>query len=363
VHAPTLAAITLHQTGGGIAAVSRLLWRVFDQQATAGARLLTMFDHDTRPATRYEKVRFVVNLARLQAFTPTDFVLFSHLGLAEVQGAIPSVVRRPYGVFLHGIEAWGSLSEHAIRTLAGARVRIANSQYTANRIAERHPRIGPIEVCPLALCPDAVPQSTNRSDLPFAIGSHTVLTVGRMAVAERYKGHDQLIDAWPRVVAAVPDAELVIVGTGDDTNRLQEKASASAARAQITFAGFVSTDALAQLYSRAAVFALPSRGEGFGLVYLEAMSHGLPCIGSTQDAAAEVIADRHTGRLVDPDDVTGMADTVIELLSHGTERKRLGENGRARVEREFSYDAFARRVRALLDPLGTTEAAPEPAAQ
>src|SRR5689334_19241774 len=107
--APTLAAITFHTSGGGVAAVARLLWKVIDDR-WSGARTLVMFDHPTRPATLTEKARFSSALVREQARGATDWILFSHLGLAQVQNAVPRRWRRPYGVFLHGIEAWGKLT-------------------------------------------------------------------------------------------------------------------------------------------------------------------------------------------------------------------------------------------------------------
>ncbi len=126
--------------------------------------------------------------------------------------------------------------------------------------------------------------------------------VARMSSAERYKGHDELLEAWPIVKAHLPDARLVCVGDGDDLPRLQQKAHELGIGSETIFTGFVSADELHGWYDAASVFAMPSRGEGFGLVYLEAMSHGLPCIGSVHDAAGEIIDDGVTGHLVDQSD-------------------------------------------------------------
>ena len=152
-----------------------------------------------------------------------------------------------------------------------------------------------------------------------------------MMGSERYKGHDQLIEAWPRVVALVPDAQLVFVGDGDDAPRLRRKAAESRAGTHILFTGFVPKATLDELYRRAALFALPSRGEGFGLVYLEAMTHRLACIGSVHDAAREVIVDGQTGRLVQQDDIDGLADTLTTLLIDEAQRRRMGDAGHVRL--------------------------------
>jgi phosphatidylinositol alpha-1,6-mannosyltransferase len=356
INAPILAAITIDPTGGGVAAVSRLLWRVFQERWGSQARLLTMFSHQSRPATLLEKTKFTMALAST-ALGESDWILFSHLGLAEAQGALPARLRRPYGVFLHGIEAWGPLDRRALNALAGAEVRIANSQFTAKRIMTMHPTIGAVDACPLALPSDqASEQRAKGSSEAVNVGPLAVLAVGRMARAERYKGHDQLIDAWTSVVGRVPDAQLVLVGDGDDRERLMRKASSTPAGRGILFPGFVTANMLEGLYRRAALFALPSRGEGFGLVYLEAMTHGLPCVASIHDAAVEVIADGETGRLVDQDDVEGLAGTLAGLLTDPSERRRLGDAGTRRALDAFSFERFRDRMCALLPASPVVEA-------
>ena len=343
-----LAAITRHPTGGGIAAVSNLVWRVFENRWGSQARLLTMFEHDNRPATFLEKSRFTVSLACAQAIGRTDWILFAHAGLAQVQSAIPRRFRCRYGVLLYGIEAWNPLGAAEQQALAEADVRIAISSYTAGRVLEMHKDIGPIDVCPLALAPAALSPPRSAADMTLPLGPHVVLVVARMIAAERYKGHDQVIDAWPAVVARVPDAQLVIVGTGDDRPRLMNKAEQSSAAASILFTGFVPDATLDTLYRRAALFALPSRGEGFGLVYLEAMARGVPCVGSIHDAAREVIADGETGRLVDQGDVGALAEAIAALLIDETQRLAMGEAGRLRVRDCFTFEHFRERLCGLL---------------
>jgi hypothetical protein len=111
VNAPTVAAITLHPTGGGIAVVSDLIWRVFQQLWNSHATLVTMSRDETRTSSFLDKVRFTLTVTEAEAFGRTDWILFSHLALAQVQRAVPRRLRCRYGVFLHGIEAWKPLTE------------------------------------------------------------------------------------------------------------------------------------------------------------------------------------------------------------------------------------------------------------
>ena len=143
----------------------------------------------------------------------------------------------------------------------------------------------------------------------------------------------------------------MIVGRGDDVPRLQARVADLALEDSVLFTGRVSEGTLKALYRRAAAFAMPSRAEGFGLVYLEAMLRRLPCIGSIHDAAGEIIVDGETGYLVDQDDVNDLAAKIVRLLGDPGLRARLGCNGWERLQRQFSFAQFHSRIADLLDKL------------
>jgi phosphatidylinositol alpha-1,6-mannosyltransferase len=169
-----------------------------------------------------------------------------------------------------------------------------------------------------------------------------------MSASERYKGHDQLLLAWPRVIAEVPDATLVMVGRGDDVERLRAKAAALGLGRSVHLTGFVPDAPLRALLRHAAVFAMPSRGEGFGLVYLQAMRAGVPCLGSRDDAAADVIVDGETGLLVPRQDPEAIAGALARLLTDDAMRRRMGDAGKRRFDATFTYPRFRARLAGLL---------------
>jgi phosphatidyl-myo-inositol dimannoside synthase len=349
--APMLAAITMARGGDGVAVVANLLWRAFERR-WPDARLVTMFDGRARTPGLSDKAGFTATLmAELAAQRPAAIV-YSHLGLARAQAYVPSILERPYAVFLHGVEAWGALGDADLRLLQRARLRLANSHFTAARVLQEHPSIGEIVACPLALVEDGRSTTSQNGSETIEVLPHDgpiVLAVGRMHVSEAYKGHDQLIEAWPSVVSRVPTANLVIVGDGTDRPRLENKARLVEGAHRIHFLGFASAALLDACYDRAAVFALPSRGEGFGLVYLEAMARALPCIASRQDAASEVIVGGVTGHLVDHTDTTALSARMVQLLTNERERQAMGEAGRTRLMTEFSEAAFGARLIAALE--------------
>ena len=99
---------------------------------------------------------------------------------------------------------------------------------------------------------------------------------------------------------------------------------------------------------------MPARAEGFGLVYLEAMSHRLPVLASTADAATEIVVDGETGFLIDPDNRQMLVDRLVTLLDDGALRRRFGDAGYARWRAQFSYDRFQARLGEILRPLAAS---------
>ncbi len=355
--------VTQEPGHGGISRVSSLVWEIVRSRYGAGCALLTASGAGRDSPDITDKIGFTARAIALQLQASRGVLFFDHIGLARVQTLLPRSLRRPYGIFLHSIEAWDPLSPNRLKALQGASVRIANSHYTANRIARAHPSVGPIDVCPLTLGLNLLDENpfsppaagTVQQEIVDKIAPNSVLIVGRIMKGERYKGHDELIRAWPRVVAEVPDAQLVIVGSGDDLDRLQAAARESAVGSHILFTGFVSEETLRILYERAAVFAMPSRAEGFGLVYLEAMSRRLPCIGSIHDAAVEVIVDGETGYLVDQDDPGDLAEKLVRLLKDPGLRKEFGRKGFERARSRFSLQQFQEGILKCLDKLSAVQ--------
>lgn len=348
----------LGERSGGVGQVSSLIWRAVSETWPSQSALVELLDERRVAPSLGDKLEFGWAMGGRQLAGRARWILFAHLGLARVERFIPAAKRSPYAIFLHGVEAWRRLDAPDRELLCRAELRLANSAFTARRVREINPEVGPIEVCPLALAdePDGAAQAGDPG------GGKVVLVVGRLSSGERYKGHEQLISAWPEVVASEPTARLMIVGDGDDRPRLEEVARRSRAADRIEFTGFLVRPDLEKRYREAAVFAMPSRNEGFGLVYLEAMAHGLPCIGSIHDAAGEVITHGETGLVINGDRSDEIAAAVIELLADDDRRARLGRAGHERWRTHFSYDRFqGRLVRLLSDAFEGAPAGLRPA--
>jgi phosphatidyl-myo-inositol dimannoside synthase len=254
--------------------------------------------------------------------------------------------------FIHGVECWRHLSVHQRAGLSATACILSNSHFTLDRFIEFNPEWSriPSQACWLGLnrdldtCADR-PSPTSETD-------PTVLIVGRMTGSERYKGHEELIAVWSDVRRFIPRARLDIVGGGDARADIEARAErlGHIRSGAIRFLGRVPYAELRDCYRRTDVFAMPSCGEGFGLVYLEAMAAGKPCIASTDDAACEVVLGGETGLLVRYGDRPALARVVVELLSDVDKRRRLGRAGRERLHAHFTEEHFGRRLWDALQP-------------
>ena len=312
------------------------------------SRTITVFPDQEggSDATLLQRGIFAARL--LSAGRRADCVIFNHLGVATAQGSIPAGMRRPYAVLVHGAESWDpDIDTPRRRALADASLLIASSAYAARRVVESHPDVTPPEVLPLALLPDRDTSAVDGA-LVASITPRTIVISARMSVADRYKGHDELLDAWPTILGRRPDARLALVGRGDDVKRLEAKANGLGLAGSVRFTGAVSEATLDAMLARAGGFALPSRAEGFGLSYLRAMRAGVPCIAGSDDAARELVDDGVSGLLVPAADRDAVAQAVITLLGDTVARRAMGEAGRAAFEERFTYAIFLEKLDGML---------------
>lgn len=276
-----------------------------------------------------------------------DVVLVNHLNLLPLLSVASLGLQvGPAGLVVHGIEAWRPLSR--LRQIGLRRITsvIYVSEFTRQRSREMNPIFTkiPAQVCHHALLPNQ--QISGRSSFSTT-SAPFVLMIGRMSAGERYKGYEEMIRAWPAVRRQRPQLELVLVGGGDDRPRLEALAQGIPG---VRFAGQVNDAERDRLVEECVAFALPSRGEGFGLVYLEAMKAGKPVIAGLHDAGAEVMIDGVTGRGVDAADLDSVVSAVIEVSSEiGA---AMGIEGRKRYSDNFTFTSYTERFHRAIEEIG-----------
>jgi asparagine synthase (glutamine-hydrolysing) len=247
--------------------------------------------------------------------------------------------RLRYFLVAHGIEVWREFTLPERVALRGAERILCVSDYTRRELLQRCALpAGRAVVLPNALDP------TFRiaSGRPLAECDPIILVVTRLTYADRYKGVEHMIAALPAIIAAEPAARLRLIGRGDDIPRLQGIAAQLGVGAAVDFLGFVDDTRLTAELRACRLFALPSRKEGFGLVFLEAMAHGRPCLGARAGGVPEVISSE-SGVLVEYGDIAGIARAALEAL-----RRTWDEAAILARAAEFSHSHFEARLAELL---------------
>jgi phosphatidylinositol alpha-1,6-mannosyltransferase len=185
----------------------------------------------------------------------------------------------------------------------------------------------------------------------YHLGDRLILYVGRMDVESRHKGQEHLLSAFPYILQKYHDCQLIMVGDGQDRARLISIAASLPQKChqRIFIPGYLSNDRLSDLYGVCYVFVMPSIGEGFGLVFLEAMAHGKPCIGGKVDATPCLIHENITGLLLDdPHSPKQIADKVIELMDNPERAQKMGEAGYNLVNSHYLFPHFLRRFEQII---------------
>jgi glycosyltransferase involved in cell wall biosynthesis len=304
------------------------------------------------------KLRFLVSALAAAIWWSPDLMICAHIGLAPAARFIQKFRRVPYWVVLYGIEVWGDLPPAKRQALRAAERYVAITRFTLEATIARHGIEKHRELILHPTLPKQRPPAPVATSAPLKQSAGpVVLTVGRIAASERYKGHDVMLEAWPAVLRRVPDAVYWIVGGGDDRERLESRARELCIAESVRFAGPVSPAELEACYDRCSVFAMPARteldalaprGEGFGIVFLEAMAHGKPVVGPAVGAPAEFIRSGEHGLLVNPTESSEVAGALIELLEDPERASRMGNAGREWVMHEFGFDRFCERLRNAL---------------
>jgi len=202
-----------------------------------------------------------------------DIVFCGHLYAVPLAHLTARLARARLWVQVHGIDAWQPKGRLHRSALGGTRLVTSVSRFTRHKLLS-WAKLPPHRV---RVLPNTVGSGyfsrEMRRDLveKYALDDkRVILTVGRLSSSERYKGHGCIIRALPEVIAQLPDAIYLIAGEGDDQQRLEQLAAESGLTGRVVFAGRVPDDQLPDYYALADVFAMPSNGEGFGIVFLEA---------------------------------------------------------------------------------------------
>lgn len=219
----------------------------------------------------------------------------------------------------HGVEAWNITNPKLQKALQYADKILAVSNHTKNRLLKEYN----LDSSKVYFLPNTfseeqfnIQNKTNYLLKKYEINERKkiILTVARLSSNEQYKGYDKIISALPKIKQVIPNIHYILVGKGDDMPRIKKIIEESNLSHNITLTGFIPEEELSDHYNLCDIFAMPSKGEGFGIVYLEAMACGKPVLAGNQDGAIDALCQGKLGALVNPDNINEIAQTIIQIL-------------------------------------------------
>lgn len=321
---------------GGIALFNRELCAAWNEhEITVLPRVIRSTVENVPPHVRFVedaargKIAFLRAVGRARR-EPWDLVVCGHINL------LPLAFGRPLLV-VHGVEAW----KKRRTPLDACRGIVSVSALTRDRLVGWSQYKGPTHVLPNAVHLEHYGIREKRRDFVERYklaGKRVLLTVGRLDSGERSKGFDEIFD----VLRELPeDVVYMIAGGGNDLIRLQRKAHDLGVSHRVQFTGLFEERDKPDLYNLADVYVMPSRGEGFGFVFLEAMACGVPVIGSKLDGGREALLGGKLGLLVDPTNRAEIRAAILEALQRGERKIPDGLD-------YFSFENFVARSRAIV---------------
>lgn len=299
---------------------------------------------------------FAAQITRLGIWQRPRLIIATHLNFLVLAYWLNRLAGIPYWVTVYGIEAWDIKKSTLKKALHNADRILSISSYTRDRLLKEQ-NIDPEKIS-LLPCTFDESQFKIAPKPNYLLEQHNlkpeqpvILTVSRLAGIERYKGYDKILEALPQVRQAIPNIHYIIVGKGDDKPRIEKLITQLQLQDCVTLAGFVPDEQLCDYYNLCDVFAMPSKAEGFGIVYLEALACGKPTLGGNQDGAIDALCHGELGALVDPDDVEAIAKTLTDILQKNYANPLLycPEKMRQRVIEIYGFEQFQKTFARYLD--------------
>jgi len=280
-----------------------------------------------------------------------DLIVCGHINLLPIAFVLRIVLRVPLILEIFGIDAWqrsGSFLKDILVRKIDAFISISNIT------TERFLSWAKLSEAKGFLLPNAIhceyygpgPKNSKLLKRHSLNGKAVLMTMGRLNSRERYKGFDEVLEVLADVADEIPNIAYLIVGSGDDRLRLEEKSRVLGVADRVVFTGFISEEEKADHFRLADVYVMPSSGEGFGFVFLEALACGVPVISGNRDGGREALMQGQFGMLVDPADAVALKSAIITALK--------GPRGVVPEGLEyFSFANFSRRLTSVLDAMMT----------
>lgn len=348
---------------GGLEKFNRCFLKALSENSQSNGHLveaISMYDADADAryngsnrfrGHRKQKMKAVMHAVRSAMRSDVFIIGHIHLALAAVLAKKLKPSLRV--IFItHGVEVWRKPSKMQQMGLEVADTVLAVSLFTKNQLvhytgirAEKikifHNTLDPFFQVPKAFHKPAYLQQ--RYGLSGS--EQVVMTLARLSSTEKYKGYDKVLEAVALLKQRQPLVKYMIAGKYDEAEfaRITGIAEQLGITDDVILTGFIKDEEITDHYLLGDVFIMPSKKEGFGIVFLEAMACGLPVIGGNQDGTADALKGGELGQMVNVDDVEEMA-AAIEAALHNKADDGARRHLQEKIMENFGFDRYSKRL-------------------
>lgn len=360
--------LTLHTFSltGGIEkvcrAMSKAIETIMHKQKIQSFYALSMYD-DSADAKYicsenfkgYRGKRISFALSALKDGSNADIIILSHINLLIFGWLIKKITNKRIVLLAHGIEVWENLQNWKLKFLQKHCEIWAVSKFTAEQLIKQAVPRNNIKV--LNNCLDPFFKVPTLFDKPknllkryqLTTDQPVLFTLTRMSHQEQYKGYDQVIASMVDLIKKYPNIHYILAGKADEleASRIKKLITKYDLQKHITITGFLPDEEINDHYLLADVFVMPSKGEGFGISFIEAAVCGCMSIAGNIDGSVDALLNGELGKLVNPIDQTAISNAIDEVLSL-TDRDQTPQILQEKCLKRFSFENYEMNVYKLL---------------
>lgn len=307
----------------------------------------------------FGKRRLWAFLSACKNILQTDIIVLGHINLLLLALFACFLPKKKIVLVAHGIEVWQNLHWWKKKVLQKLDLILAVSEYTKQKMAEKqgldrnkihvfHNTLNPFFELPKEFAkPNHLLQRYE-----IAIDQKVLLTLARLSFSEQYKGYDNVIKAMPEILKVQPNTTYIVAGKYETREyaRIKELIAELKLQQHVKLVGFVKEEELIDHYLLADTFIMPSKGEGFGIVFLEAIACGLPVIAGNADGSIDALKNGVLGTLLNPDSKAEITEAVISSFEK-TSNKNEKINLQNQMLQHFGFEQFKKNTELWLNKI------------
>lgn len=335
---------------GGIQRYNRVF---IDSLRKNGAKVVIL---EVKNGMVFGKALFALKFFRILISEKPELVICGHINFSGLGYISKTIFGSKYIVTLFGIEARAENIKKYKKILESADKICTVSSYTIEKILESYPGLqksiyfleNPIDANKFR----PLEKDYELMEKLNLKGKKIILTVSRMSAQEKYKGYDKVLEAIALIKEEIPDFVYVVIGDGDDRERLMAIAKGLNLENKLILPGFIDENLLIKYYNLADIFVMPSKNEGFGFVFLEALACGVPTIAGNADGSVSPLLYGKIGTLVNPDSPKEIGNAIKNILFSRVDKSLLNKDFvRTEVVSAYGTESFERKVKKLINEL------------